>query len=71
MLKQVAILLACLVAFSATQNCSSSTLSYIESSTLTLGVPTNTFAQKDYNVTLQGNLGLSAKVFTAFGNSSH
>lgn len=69
MLKQVAILLVCLVAFSAAQTCSTSTLDYIESGTLTLGVPTNAFAQKDYNVTLAGKLGLSAKIHTAFGNS--
>lgn len=66
MYKQVAILLVCLVAFSAAQTCSTSTLDYIESGTLTLGVPTNAFAQKDYNVTLAGKLGLSAKIHTAF-----
>ncbi len=70
MLKQVAILLVCLVAFSAAQTCSTSTLDYIESGTLTLGVPTTAFAQKDYNTTLSGRLGLSAIVHTAFGNLS-
>lgn len=68
MYKQVAILLVCLVALASTQTCSTSTLDYIESGTLTLGVPTNAFAQKDYNVTLGGKLGLSAKIHTAFGN---
>ncbi len=66
MLKQVAILLVCLLAFSAAQTCSDSALSNIESGTITLGVPTTAFAQKDYNITLKGNLGLSAVVHTAF-----
>jgi len=66
-MKLIAILLACLIAFSSAQVCGDSAVDFIQTGEVELGVPTTSFAQTEFTVTFEADsLGVFAELFSAF-----